>query len=511
MLRKNGVRTDLKTRLQKQSTMTSLISTLRPPRRFCTSSVHPPHVRRRFSPAFSQTALLIATVGFCAAMVLKLMSLIWHNQIITDYGISLVSLGSSLFLVRALYPNNASFIFSTGFWLAVTIFFYFVLKSVEIWSKGLITPLIVEALWLCMLFLIVYCIVYVLTDARVRRIKAAPMLPAAEIVIRPGARWVMFAIFVAFKLLGIAMFAAAGGGNVLELSAATQNAGAAYLYRIPTVGNIVLLALMYDSFKNRRGWGATLIALTIFIVDAVLSTNRLSLVMAVIWSAFLYHRYRHPISLVKVALIGAPLVLVVTLFGYARNLEVGSVDAYLEAATVLINQPGLIIGLFMNRMDMLPALAIALDLHGEGVLGNMNGASYLYAFLHFVPRNLWESKPLLTAALATSEIYPGAFADGVNIFPSIILEGILNFSYFGIVLSGALVAVLCRQLERAVQADRLVPSVWALSLLTFPMALFNEGFHSNFTGTVIYMTALTVLLYTGLRIFGVLQRRRNRP
>lgn len=453
-------------------------------------------------------ALLITAAMLLVTLLTQLLDL-GESALDTDFLVALSALASSMFLVRALYVRAERFLFSPSFWLVVTFLFYFVLKSLDLWSKDLVTPTLVEALWLGALFLVTYVAVFAWQDARIRRQAASPVGTLKETVIAPRASWALLAVFAAFKLLGIALFASAGGGDVLEVSAATQNAGAAYLYRIPTVGNIVFLALLYDAFKHNRGWTAALLALALYLAEAVLSTSRLSLVLVVMWSAFLYHRYHSPISLWRVALIGSPLVLVVVLFGYARNLEVGSAAAYMEAAGVLIEQPGLISDLFLQRMDMLPELVTALDLQRAGVLPDLNGASYIYAFLHAVPRSLWEAKPLLTAALATSETHPLAFADGVNIFPSILFEGMANLSYAGVILSGALIAFLSRQLERAIEADRLVPSVWALSLLTFPMALFNEGVHSNFTGNLLYITAMTALLYQALKLVGLIQRRRS--
>jgi oligosaccharide repeat unit polymerase len=327
------------------------------------------------------------------------------------------------------------------------------------------------------------------------------------ICIRPGSNWILFALFVAFKILAITMLVTLGDVNQLELSAATQNQGAAYLYKIPLIGNILLLTLMYDSFRNRRGWGYVVAGLTLFLIDSVLFSSRSSIVMMALWMAVLYHRYYHPISLLKVSLISAPLVVIISLFGLSRDIQIGSIDAYLEAATTLINQPSLILELFMARIDILPTLSAGLDLYHEGILPSLNGGSYFFAFLHFIPRNFWDTKPLLTAALVTAEVYPGGFVDGVNLLSSILLEGILNFSYFGIVLSGTLVAFLCCQVDHAARSDNLVPGVWALSLTTFPMALFNEGFHSNFTGSILYATFLTFLLYKVLRIVGVLKLR----
>lgn len=454
-------------------------------------------------------AYLLASAVLLVATMLAQLFDAGGSELRTDFLVALGSLLATMVFVRSLYVRAADFLFSPSFWLLVTFLFYFVLKALDMAGKDAVTPTLVKALWLCTLFLVTYGVVYAWTDAGLRA-RAAPRT-RFEVVIPQGAEWTLLIIYAGFKLLGIALLASAGGGDALEVSAVTQNAGAAYLYRIPAVGNVILLALLFNAFKNNCGWTVMALALAAYLIEAVLSTSRLSLVMVVLWTAFLYHRYRHPISLGRVALIGVPLVLVVVLFGYARNIEVGSAAAYVEAASALAEEPTLVSDLFLQRMDMLPEVVIALDLHQAGVLPDLHGGSYAYAFMHSIPRSLWEDKPLLTAALVTSQTHPGAFADGVNIFPSIIVEGYLNLALAGVILSGALVGFFSRQLERAIAADRLVPSVWALTMFTFPMALFNEGVHSNFTGALLYTTALNAVLYQILLLFGALKRRRLAP
>lgn len=432
------------------------------------------------------------------------------SELQTDFLVAVGSLLVAMVLVRSLYVRAAHFMFSPSFWLLVTYLFYFVLKALEIASQEAVTQPLNKAIWLCTLFLTTYCVMYAWVDAGLRGRNARRRRVKLDILIPHGVEWTLLFIFVGFKLLGLALLASVGG-NALEVSAATQNAGAAYIYRIPTVGNVILLALLFNAFKNNRGWAVVALALATYFVEALMSTSRLSLVMLVLWTSFLYHRYRHPISLGLVALIGIPLVIVVVLLGYARDIEVGSIAAYVGAASALVEDPTLVSNLFLGRMDMLPQMVLALDLHQEGALPSLNGGSYAYAFMHSIPRSLWEEKPLLTAALVTSQTHPGAFADGVNFFPSLIVEGYLNFEFAGVILSAGLVGYLSRHFERATATERLVPSVWALSMFTFPMALFNEGIHSNFTGTVLYMTALHTILYQLLLFFGVLQRRRLYP
>lgn len=465
---------------------------------------------QRNSLTLDPAPLLLAVVGFEVALLLQIISLIWNIPAITGYGLTLMCLCSSLMVVRALYPNGRRFLFSTGFWLVVTVFFYMVLKSVDTWSKDLVSDTLVEVLWLTICFLIAYCVAFAWAGQTASQYPLRSRRPTP--LIRPGGEWMLLLIYAGFKLLGILLMAMlGGGGDQLQVLATTQNAGASYIFKIPQAGNVIFVGLLFHSFKTNRGWAATGFALLLYLSEAVLSTSRLAIVMLVLWSTFLYHRYRKPIPIFRFALISAPLVLVVVLFGYARNIEVGSVGAYAEAIQALSEQPTLITDLFMARMDLLPEMVLGLDLYKNGTLQSLHGASYIYAFLHAIPRNLWEAKPPLTAALLTAETHPIAFADGVNIFPSIIIEGVLNFSYLGVVLTGLLTGYLSRSFERLMDSEHTAATAWTLAAFTFPMGLFNEGVHSNFTGNLLYMTVLMALIYKGLLVSGALVRPRRTP
>lgn len=388
----------------------------------------------------------------------------------------------------------------------VTVLFYIVLKSIDIWLNEEINNTLVQVLWLAIIFISSYCIAFAWTGHFVSRKNATSV--HERVIIPVSGEWLLLSIYLIFKCFGIILLVSVGGGTYLESVSATQNAGASYIFNLPKVGNVILLGLLLYSLKNKRGYTATTTAVILYLSEAILSTNRLAIVMLVLWSLVLYHRYRRPIRLMFLSLISVPLILVVVILGYARNLELGSLDAYKEAVQIIMENPAFITRLFMSRFDMLPQMVAGLDLFRSGQLESLNGASYIYAFLHAIPRNIWEAKPPLTSALLTAESHPGAFADGVLLFPSLIIESVLNFYYLGPMLIGLLTGFLSRQFERAFNSEQLAPSLWALSAFTFPMTLFNEGIHSNFTGQLLYSTVLMMLLYKGLLILGAIKRLR---
>lgn len=436
---------------------------------------------------------------------------LWTAAVITpwwvDYLVAVLPLCAVLFLIRIAYPSGASYLFSAGFWLSTTIFFYILLKSADLIFHDVDLDGVNEVIWAVSLFALAYVISYKKVQT-VLVARAATRAAGPDAFVPEKSRIWLLVVFGMFKLFGV--FLSAGvGGNALEVSAATQNNGAAYLYKIPMASNAILLFFLFDALKNNRGKGMAFIAIGIFLIEAVIATNRLSLVMATLWTAFLYHRYRKPIRLGTVTLIGLPLVFIVVLLGYARNIEVGSLDAYAEAFSFLMENPVLLSDLFMSRMDMLPEMVEAFALYHGNELPSLYGSSYVYTFLHAVPRNIWEAKPLLTAALVTAQTHPGAFADGVNIFPSVIVEALINLSWIGIALAGALVGMLAAGYEKALYSDRAIPTTWALASFTFPMALFNEGFHSNFSANLMYVTALMFVMLMVFTKLGIVKLRRT--
>lgn len=441
----------------------------------------------------------------CAALGLWIWSAAAPVPWWVDYLIAVLPLCATLFLIRLAYPSGDRYLFSTGFWISTTIVFYILLKSFDLILHDVEFDGINLAIWSVTIFTFPYVVLYKRYQVTLRQ---RAVVARTDAFIPASSRVWLLVVFSAFKLFGV--FLAAGtSGDVLEVAAATQNNGAAYLYKIPLAANAIFLLILFDTFRNNANRGTALVATTIFLVEAIVTTNRLAIVMAVLWGVFLYHRYRKPFRLRTVALIGVPLVFIVVLFGYARNIEVGSFDAYLQAIAALSDNPVLLSDLFMGRLDMLPEMVKGIELYQTNALPSLNGGSYVYMFLHAVPRNVWESKPLLTAALVTSQTHPGAFADGVNIFPSIVVESLLNFGWAGIVIVGAVLGWLAAWYENALYSDRAIPTTWALSLLTFPMGLFNEGFHSNFSANVLYLTVLMFVIFKCLVWFGIIKMRRT--
>lgn len=412
-------------------------------------------------------------------------------------------------LIAANTGSSNRFLFSCAFWVTVEFLFYIVLKALAVFDE--IPPYPMQlALSSSLLFLVGYFAGQLLWPTQpILRVKPDPdALGTKALYI-----WLVVS-FIAFKALGIAlMMGVAGGGTALEIAQATQNAGASYLFKIPVLATASYFLLILLAYKHGI-YRKTAILLTVLIfLEGVAGAARFTLVSTTLIHLLLCHLYVRSLRLFYLLLLGPVLVFVVAFFGIVRDIEIGSLDAYANTLTMFFEERDLIFKVFMSRMDMLPQMADAFALDQVGQLKFEGGKSYVYSLLHAVPRNIWPEKPPLTAAYVTELVQPYAFADGVNVYPSAMLEGYINFLWAGALMIGTVLAGLSRLYERALLRGSLKTQALALIAFTFPMQFINEGIHSNIFGSLIYFAAIYGLwLFCARLLMGAaVARRLARP
>jgi hypothetical protein len=437
------------------------------------------------------------------------------GYVLLDYGFNAgeakitVALLLAIVAFMALVASNTGtthrFLFSCAFWVTIDFLFYIVLKALAVFDEIPAGPMQM-ALISALLFLFGYVIGQLAWPTQ-------PMLRVIPAPIAPGTRplyyWLVGSFF-AFKVLNIALLIAVGGGaTALELAHATQNAGAAYLFKIPTLANASYFLLILMAYKH-GAYRRTAIVLTIFIVlEGIASAARFTLVSTALIHLLLCHFYVRSVRLLYLVLLGPLLVFVISFFGLVRDIELGSAEIYAKTLEILVEDHELIFNLFMGRMDMLPQMADAFELARLGQLKFEAGMSYVYAFLHAVPRNIWPDKPPLTVAYVTEMVKPGVFADGVNVYSSVMLEAYMNFRWIGVFLIGTALAGLSRIYEQMLLRGSLRAQALALMAFTFPMQFVNEGIHSNIMGSFLYTAALFGLwLLAGRLVMGPISARR---
>ncbi len=394
-----------------------------------------------------------------------------------------------LAFVCSLSSSSAVFLFSSSFWISITFILYFILSAIYI-PENVELFFVNKSLFLALLMLVGY---FCGTLARPFRVRQEPMNATLQVYFKPSATvyWWLIANFIFFKILGIFLaLYFASGGTALEVSASTQNQGAGYIFKIPVLSNLIyflilIFAYRYGFFKK------TAFFMTLFIVlEAIFGAGRYLLVTTILINLALYHFYVRSVRIISLLFWVPPLVFVLSLFGYVRNLQIGSMDAYIDTLTLFSNDPGLIVRLFVARLDMLPMIVEALKIDYLGALKFEGGLSYIYSLLHSIPRSIWPDKPLLTAAYVTQQVNPGLFAAGVNVYPSIMLEAYINFSWPGSFIVGVLLSWFSSFYDRTIRKGALRWQAFALLAFTFPMQFVAEGVHSNIFATFLYIFAL---------------------
>lgn len=407
----------------------------------------------------------------------------------------------------AIYSLRTYF-FSSSFWTALFFAFYFVLKSTEYFGEEE-DPWVIAALLHCSVFLVFFNAGYLLTS------HGKPPIPSREpFLLRDGRRLAQActAIFIIAKLLNTVATSLVVGSdyNQIALSESTQNQGMAYLFRAFTIGQFALLMLMAYYFIHRRHLGYVLVCVCLYIVDATGSASRGGLIIFILSTLYLCDKYVRRISPLWLLALSPFLIFIVSFFGYVRSIEIGSASVYVEAFQVFLDDTGIVWRLFIGRLDLLPTIAGALLAHAKGELAQLWGSSYLGILMHFIPRNVWPAKPPLTAAYVTAVVQPGPFEAGVLIYPTMALEGFLNFGLAGIALSASFTGFLSCHYDRWMRGRGLGQTFLFLAFFTFPMGLIAEGVHSNFVAVSLYSAALLWVLVRILYGVGALRRAPDR-
>ena len=406
-----------------------------------------------------------------------------------------------LCFIAATYRSSQTYLFSTGFWLAVTVGFYLVLKAGAMIVDGVGNTIIAPMLSIS-LFLFGYAVLAGYFGAPRGSVDIEPR----GYVVAPDGVPLIIVLIVAFELMAFILAINSGAENtVLKVAAATQNSGAAYLYRIPLLANSLYLIILITAYKYKRHISAAALCTLIVLYADIIASGRSAIIILILWNIYLYNRYVKPVNILYIMIFSPILIFIVVVFGYARAIGIGDLSVLWTSIEYLWNNSDLIIKLFMDRLDMLPQMAKAFALYHVGRLPELDGTSYLYAFLHAIPRNIWPDKPALTAAVLTRVTYPGPFSEGVLIFPSIVVEALMNLGWTGIFIVGVATGGVATAFDRVMVARSVVPMAWAMTFFSFPMGLVVEGFHSNFVANLIYMSTLLGILLVFLRVARIIR------
>lgn len=397
----------------------------------------------------------------------------------------------SALLVKFWLQPGYKLLFSSSFWLGVNLLLYFIIRSFYIPSEEykLYRELNVYILFFVLVF------VFFNTVSLNSRVE---LLARRTIKFIPtGGRLAKFlGIFVLIKLFLLVLSRVfVSGTDVLSVAADTQNQGMSYLFNIDQIATFIYYFMLWVAYSKKKWIWPVLILSSYLLFEYFTGAARMKIILMVFINLYFLDKFVFRVRLVWLVLAAPVVIFIVSFFGYVRNVEIGSGAVYSDAFQMLTSNFSLVFELFVARLDLLPSMLNAYALYVNDGLPNLYGKSYIYMFLHAVPRSIWESKPPLSCALITSIIEPSAFADGVNLYCSIIIEALINFGTISVLIAGAVLGIIGRWLDLFKDGSNAYGIMLYLIFFTYPMGLFNEGFHSNYLAYELYTIFLAILTY----------------
>ena len=278
------------------------------------------------------------------------------------------------------------------------------------------------------------------------------------------------------------------GANYLDRIGSTQNNGVTYFFRLSNFfasGNLIFLIYSGGAMRFQLKYYRMFFLFLLFywVLVNVSRSGIINLGLMLLYIRIYFQEKK--ISFTGLLSIFILFIFIVSFFGIIRNFDDFNLQNINIVLEMFFDEPAGIFYFFMNRLDLLPMVEKSLAMVDEGYISLTYGMSYIYTFLHAIPRNLWEAKPLLTSALVTSKVYPNLYLDGVSIYPTIMVEGYMNLKYAGVVFSGFLTGILSSWFNIFHLRKNIFNTLIYFSFFAFPMGLLNEGFHSNYFSGVL--------------------------
>lgn len=123
-----------------------------------------------------------------------------------------------------------------------------------------------------------------------------------------------------------------------------------------------------------------------------------------------------------------------------------------------------------------------------GKYGYANGEQFLSAFLFFIPRSIWEDKPISTGELVGKHLINDYEFRFSNLSNPLVSEGYINFGFIGIILVAIGLAIAILKLMTWLKTDhylkKMMAFYFAIHLIFLLRGDFANGF-SYYIGTII--------------------------
>lgn len=132
------------------------------------------------------------------------------------------------------------------------------------------------------------------------------------------------------------------------------------------------------------------------------------------------------------------------------------------------------------------------------------GYQLLSAFLFFIPRGIWENKPLGTGELVGDHLVDKFDFSYSNLSNPYVSEGFINFGFFGVIIGAILIAIILVRAIAWLQSDDYLKKMIAFYLAIHLIFLLRGDFTNGYTyyvGTFLGVVVLPKLIKALLEFF----------
>jgi hypothetical protein len=277
--------------------------------------------------------------------------------------------------------------------------------------------------------------------------------------------------------------------------------GLGYLMRLPTIGFYALSVLMmFYSYHFRELYGGRYLAFFVLMLLQFLvfffllwtGYGRLLLFQFFTLTVFFGSFYINKVKQVKFFII-MTIPLMVGVGGALRHQEGGIMDAIVEGEGV----GSILVPLKYTEL-------VYEDIMSENIQ-HLNGSSYLATVLFFVPRQLWDDKPVGFGKTLVEWYMPAYYDTGHSLAGTFLAEAIGNFGVLGLVIAPILIFLMFK-MGTFLISGKVLDFQGFTSLLVF--SLFLAGI-SDFVwgGSLIFISRACIAAASLLIVFWIVSRK----
>lgn len=261
----------------------------------------------------------------------------------------------------------------------------------------------------------------------------------------------------------------------------------AFFYSIATMTRPVLLLLLYYYINSKKFFRGSLIFIILMLGILAIFATRLEILITLALPVAYYHYKHRKLSIFSLSLLFILFLIIMTALNVWRGGGWNKVGS-----SILDYQ--YIIGNFGRDLSPLKGYSILWQYDKAGLLDYEYGLAYIYSMLTFIPRYIWNSKPLTAFEPRMTYQIIGSFIQGGVWTFTAWGEGLVQFGIIGIPLNmflyGATIAI-ARKISSGIEGSILASFYYSVLAATY----LRGSFSSLLFLTIVYFGFLKLFLY----------------